>query len=388
MSIKIEGDLFLSRLGLVFSGGGARGAYQAGAFKAFVEILNQQKMTDKIKVLTGISAGSINASYLACQADNWDYATDSLNHLWSSIVPSDIYRTDIGSLGSIGLRLIADVTIGSFKKKKLASALLDHSPLKRLLNDNLDFNKLEKNIEDGFIDALGCSAFDYDDSMIRVWVQGKSDLKPWNKSRRKSEFVNMKIAHIMASASIPVIFPAVKVDGHYFGDGSLRNVAPISPAIHLGAEKVIILGVKSVENVKGQLSIGEGRPSLGKVLGLMLNSLFFDSIENDVDRLNHINRIVSMAKGGLSGEMTGIRPVPLFWVRPSVDIGALASKFLDKLPTQVRYLLGGLGGNGASSDLASYLMFVPEFTKLLIENGYSDVYGQKEKLIAFLNENP
>lgn len=366
-------------LGFVLTGGGARGAYQAGVLKAVAETLDELNVP--VRIFTGLSAGAINATFCASGADNLLRTTERLCDLWSNLESEQIYRSDFVSLSRIGLGWLADVSFGSMFNRKWAHSLLDHSPLRELLSSTIDFSGIGRCIENGSLEALACSAFDYDTNMTITFLQGSRNIQDWTRPRRRSQKIEFTVDHIMASSSIPVLFPPTFLGDRYFGDGSLRNMAPISPAIHLGCDKLIIVGVRYPMT---QESISPGKsPTVGRILGLMLNSLFFDSTDVDVERLRQLNEMLKHLPESYHASLMQ-RPIDYTWICPSVDLGALAGELTGQFPKAIRYLLGGLGNRKESSELASYLLFEADFTRRLVEIGYQDGKSQKAALKSFI----
>lgn len=369
-------------LGVVLTGGGARGAYQAGMLKAIAEIL--EELGRQPLQYTGLSAGAINAAFCAAGADDLVAATRQLCTIWSTLHPSQVFRSDISGLSRIALRLIIDISFGSLSKRKFSNAFLDHSPLISLVRDNIDFSRITKHLQAGYLSSVVCSAFDYDRSQTVSFVHSHKEFEPWNRPRRRSEKTVLTAEHVVASSSIPLLFPPTKIDGRYFGDGSLRNTAPIGPAINMGVRKLIILGVRYSGSSAAMMSAKPGsNPTLGRILGLMLNSLFFDSTDVDVERVGHINEIIKSLPQQSTGP-TAPQPIDFIWLRPSADLGLLAGEMASQLPQSLRFLLGGLGAPRESSELASYLLFHKNYTSRLVEIGYSDGWNQKQAIVDFL----
>ena len=371
------------KIGLVLSGGGARGAYQAGVLKAIAEIRASNQGCRPIRVITGVSAGAINAAYVASNADNDLEAANKLTAFWQSLTSDRVYRSDPFSLGRIGMKWMLDTTLGSFSKRKQARSLLDTRPLHKLIEENIPLERIPQLIESGHLDALSVTALNYATTHSISFVQGRDSIEMWDRTRRRGEKAIINSDHVMASAALPLFFPPVGVGGEYFGDGSLRNTAPLSSAIHLGAGKLIVISVRRPEE-KAVHANTHVEPSIARVLGVMLNALLMDAVEYDMERLTRINATLEHVAPTVRTDLQ-LRKIDHIWIRPSEDIGHLASGNFDKLPPVVRYLMSGLGSSKESSELTSYLLFDPEYCGKLAELGYRDGMAQADQLVKFLS---
>lgn len=372
------------KVGLVLSGGGARGAYQSGVMKAITEIAHTGAPSLPISIITGISAGAINAAYMSATWDDPVKSCQQLTEVWGKLTTDKIFRTDALSLGHIGARWLADTALGNFKKRKKAHSLLDTQPLRELLNEKIPVHQIQKQIDRGHLEATSITAMDYDNANSITFVQGREGIKLWDRNRRASVRENISVEHVMASAAIPLFFPPVKVNNTFYGDGCLRNTAPLSPAIHLGADKLIVVSVRRPDHLAPKaapaLSV---QPSIARVLGVMMNAVLLDAIEVDMERMTRVNNTLKSVPANVLKDLS-LRPIEYLWIRPSQDIAALADGKYDKLPNIMRYLIGGLGGSGESSELTSYLLFDPEYCGRLIELGYNDAMNSRDEIKSFL----
>lgn len=372
---------------LALSGGGARGAYQAGVLNATSEIASRLGQKRPFEIYTGASAGAINASFLASQTDNFLHATENLANLWSTLDAHQVFRSDALSLGKIGFKWMRDLPLGGLTGFSPGPSLLDTSPLRELLQNNLDFPKIQSNIQNGTLRALAVTAVDYQTSMAATFIQGPDDLPMWTRARRYSERATIHTDHIMASAAIPLLFPPVEVDGRHYGDGCLRNHAPLSPAIHLGAEKILVVGVRRQTDFEApKRMVTTPPPTLGRVINTLLNAVLLDGIEMDVDRLIKINEFMSKVPERLHGPLN-FRKIDFVWIHPSIDIGQLAYDHAHKLPPFIRYLLRGLGPSEDSKEIISYLLFDQTFCQKLMEAGYEDGMKKKEEIEQLLSNS-
>lgn len=371
------------KIGLVLSGGGARGAYQAGVLQAIAEIRDKFPECRQIRVITGVSAGAINAAFMAANCDAELEAVTKMTGMWRRITSDQVFRTDAFSLGRIGLKWLTDTTFGSLKKRKQARSLLDTAPLRELIEKYIPFDRIPEHLAAGRLDAFAITALNYSTSHSISFVQTHDPFQAWDRARRRSEAATIGASHVMASSALPLFFPPVQVDDGFFGDGSLRNTAPLSPAIHLGAGKVIVISVRRPDEKAKYVSAG-AEPSIARVLGVMLNALLMDATEYDMERLTRINSTLDYVPAHIRNEVQ-LRKIDSLWLRPSEDIGFLASGQFDKLPPLVGYLLAGLGNSKESSELTSYLLFDPEYCGKLVDLGYKDGWSQVEQIRSFLS---
>lgn len=374
-----------SNKALVLSGGGARGAYQVGVLSAIADIAQSAGIQDAFNIYTGVSAGAINATFMAAGADNFVGTCKELVDLWSRLESHQVFYSDIGSIGKIGFNWVKSVSIGGMTAATPGQALLDTAPLHQLLKDKVPFTKIQNNIDTGALKALAITAMDYQASTAITFVQGEEKLPDWQKSRRKSEKTRIQSEHVMASSAIPLLFPPVGVDTRYFGDGCVRNTAPCSPSIYLGSQKILVIGVRrSTQTVYESLVMKNAKaPSVGRVLNVLLNSVMLDGVELDVERLNRINSLIDEIPPAVHSNLP-YKKVDVVWISPSADIGEIAAQKNMKLPHVIRYLLKGLGSVQETSEIVSYLLFDPSFCTQLIEIGYEDGMKQKEEIQRFL----
>lgn len=376
----------IKNCGISLTGGGARGSYQAGVLKGLAEILKEQDLSgDKnpFQLWSGVSAGSINALACASGLDRFSETVEQLVGLWSEIRPEDVYRTDIKSLSLNSAKWISDLTFGSFLKSKKAKSLLDTEPLWGFLDRHLRFSRVDKLIAEGKLQGLACSAFSFSDNCTVTFLQTREDFS-WNRHKRVSKKTSIELKHIMASCAIPILFPSVKIEDKFFADGSFRSLSPISPLIHMGAKKIMVIGVRGRDEFSEKRSATE--PGIAKMAGAILNSLFFDTLEIDLERVRHINELLTATKKELVTARSDYSLIDYLVIRPSRDVSRMAIDRAKYFPKLIRFLLGGLGPLEESAELASYILFVSEFTKDLIELGYNDTIKQKQSLVKWLGE--
>jgi len=387
---------------LVLTAGGARGAYQAGVLKRIGEIHAFQGKPSPFRIITGASAGAINGIALATGTENFSAITTFLADLWSRLKMENIFRTDIGSLGSLMGQLAKDLSLGSLIGGGRAQSLLDATPMRAFLGEHIRFERIQAGIDGGTLFAVGITATNYVSGKSFTFIQGKTGHKTWEKSRRLAIAAKLNIDHICASAAIPIVFQPVliktPIGDFYFGDGGLRLVTPISPAIRLGAESIFAIGVRSQKSAEERsraelLSFTSARPvmrhpPLAQVMGVILNSIFLDHLDSDLEHLKRINEIINAYS--VSQENSGklkepIRPVEPFSIGPSIDLAKIAEFHASKMPPVVRYIMEGLGSSKSeSADLMSYVLFDRAYTQTLIDLGYRDAHERIDEIEQFL----
>lgn len=370
---------------LVLSGGGARGAYQVGVLKAVAEMAIELQIESPFQIFTGVSAGAINAACMAWGADQFSKQALFLESLWSDLSAEQVFRTDIATMGKTGFKWVSDLSFGGFAGATPGRSLLDTTPLRSLIEDNMNYPRLDELISNGKLAALALTALDYPTSNTVTFVHGREDLPHWTRNRRYSEKAKITTDHVMASSAIPLIFPPVQVGGSFFGDGCVRSLAPLSPAIHLGASHVFVIGVRKMGWTSDEARARRGltSPSVARIMNVIMNSVLLDGIEVDVERLLKINHFLSKVPEQ-SLENLNFRPVTVEWVYPTEDIGYHAHLMSSRLPRVIRYLLKGLGPLEDAAEIISYLLFDPEFCKKLIAFGYTDGLAKKEEIKKFL----
>lgn len=369
--------------GLVLSGGGARGAYQAGVLRALYELSVEFEKPNLFRIISGVSAGAINAAFIASHMEDLDVATSSLCRLWQNLKAEDVFSTRYSSIARNASRVIRGLSFGGISEQLASSsiALLDTDPLRELLRHAIPFNQIQKNIDEGRLHAVSLTATDYTTSLGITFVQGEQDIPMWHRARRHSVQAQLGLDHVMASSSIPIFFPPTKVEGREYGDGCLRNQAPLSPAVHLGANRLLVVGVRATSRVHIK-NTKPMRATLGRVASVLVNAIFMDAIESDLERLHFINQALG-EKGDPSGP-PGLRTIRPFYLKPSQDISEIAHSHGHRLPKVIRYLMGGLGTQEETSDLLSFLLFDPAYCSQLVDLGYKDTKARTAELELFL----
>jgi NTE family protein len=389
--------------GLVLTGGGALAAYQVGALCALAEMLpqnsNDSKDSNPFPVLSGTSAGAINTSYLATHPNHFREATSGLKALWHSLRHQSIYRTDGFSLAGIALGWVSRTIMGGkANTKKSSNYLLDTSPLKELLEKALDFNQLAEAISNNRLRGVSITATHYFEGMSVSFFDGAPGIKEWRRSNRLGVRSPLGVEHVLASAAIPVFFPPVVIDGVAYGDGCLRQTTPLSPAIHLGAERLLSIGIRAKKKTMtpvAQLLSSQNGPmgavkkseaTLAQIGGELMNALFLDSLESDIERMEKINQsIASFREDERVRHFGDLRPIPILSLGPSRNLSDLAPNLLKRFPLFLRYLLRGLGATSKDGGaLLSYLAFEHDFVDPLMALGYEDTFDQRSVIQDFL----
>jgi NTE family protein len=385
--------------GLVLTGGGARAAYQVGVLSAIMELLDPDwhtRFRNPFQIICGTSAGAINAAALACRADRPHLGVRRIRRLWSSLNTDMIYRADAPGLIRTGVRWLGLLSLGwmySGLTRKRPTSLLDNSPMQALLGRVLDFQHLRANLESGALSALAITASGYTSGEHLTFYQAHTPIEPWHRYLRLAIPTPIGIDHLMASSAIPFVFPARQVQvhgkGEWCGDGSMRQLAPISPAIHLGAHRVLVIGTGFRDDTHPEnREDSPPYPSLAQVGGHALASIFLDGLSSDVERLQRMNALMELAgdEGGGS-----LRRVDVLTITPSQSLDLMALEHLQDMPAQARALFRVLGvssdpGRPGGGSLMSYLLFESSYTKRLIELGYADTMQRNEEVIAFFKE--
>lgn len=369
------------RVGLVLTGGGSRGAYQAGVLKGLIEVTKAVGVTAPFQVLTGISAGALNTTFLASHANDFEEGANRLCALWENLSPDQVFNTDAVTLGWIGLRLITDLSFGGLHKRVKSTSLLKTQPLRELIERNVPFENIQKHIESGLLHAVSVTATHYQTGISTTFVQAPESVPMWRRVKRMSERAVLKVDHVMASSAIPLFFPPVGVDGRFYGDGVLRNSTPLSPAIHLGAHKLILISVKMPKSQI--LPMGqETLPTPARILSTLLNSIFLDGSDVDYERLSRINETIRLL-GNSQTSSSGLSPIESLWIRPSQDLGQIAKEHARELPPVLKYLIRGLGSYEEASEVISYLLFDRGYCSRLVKLGYEDALRHREQIEAF-----
>ncbi len=370
-----------TKTGLILTGGGARAAYQVGVMKAVAELLGQPRASP-FAILCGTSAGAINAAALAIHAEDFAESVRHLVGVWEGFRCHHVYRSDWPGIIRTGRRWLANLMLIN---RTNPISLLDNTPLRELLARTMDFARIQANVDAGALYAVSVTASGYTSGQSVTFYQGGSGLEDWERWQRVGASTTLSVDLLLASSAIPFIFPAVKFHREFFGDGSMRQIAPISPALHLGSDKVLVIGTgrQSMEPARVRSNL---YPSLAQIAGHALNSIFLDSLAVDIERLQRINKTLQCVAPERAKELgLSLRPIDVFVLNPSQEIERIAARHAHHFPPAVRFLLRAVGAmNRNGSNLASYLLFEAPFTKALIDLGYEDTMARGDEMLAFL----
>ena len=382
--------------GLVLTGGGARAAYQVGVLKALAEI-RRQSTSSKVNpfpVISGTSAGAINAAALACAADDFDAAVAGLCRVWENFSAEQVYRADSFGVIRSGARWLTMMSIGwviARWRRARPRSLLDNQPLEQLLKRMVNTDRLHRVMREGHLHAIAITASSYGSGLHVTFYDAVEDIVPWTRSQRLAVRDSISVAHLLASSAIPFVFPAValSIDGHveYCGDGSMRQAAPISPVVHLGAERILIVGAGRMHEPPGERASSSEYPNLAQIAGHALSNIFLDALAVDVERLQRINATLSLLTPRARAE-TSLKPLDVLVISPSQRLDDIAAKHLGSLPLPIRAMLRGLGVSGEGDDargaaLASYLLFEAPYTRELMALGVADTSARRDEVVAF-----
>lgn len=381
--MKIHSDNVKSAL--VLPGGGARGAFQVGVLCALAELL-PHGTRNPFQVISGTSAGAINSVVLASKARRFRVAVAELENVWGHFHCEQVYRTDSLTMLKSSLHWFAAIVLGGLFVGTPKS-LLDNAPLRSLLSRNVRFPRIQAAIDDGYLHAVAVTAAGYGSSRSMTFYQAARGVKPWSRTRRAGIRQPLNLDHLMGSIAVPMIFPPVNIGGEYFGDGAMRQATPLSPAIHLGADRILVIGVRDETALPApDPHNSQPPPSFAQIAGYMLDTLFMDGLYSDLERMTRINQLIdSIPESQRRGALQKMKPIDTMIVLPSQDLREIAHRHQEEMPRAVRMLLRGLRGRNKSEDrLLSFLLFERAYTRELIELGYKDAMAVKEQLLDFV----
>jgi len=373
--------VFEKKIGLVLPGGGARGAYQVGVLKAINEMMPD---SNPFSIISGTSAGAINASFLASRSESFKEAVELLSGVWSNFKTNKVYRTDTLTMLKSSLQWLLTISSGGVLVKNPKS-LLDNSPLRHLLEEAINIQGIKNNIDKGNLDAFAITSAGYSSKKSVTFFQSEQDDIEWERFLRVGLKTDIAIDHLMASIALPLIFPAVKINNEYFGDGAMRQATPLSPAIRLGAEKLLII-TTDLKSHKNHLTDNQIYPSIGEVGGYMLDALFTGGLLSDLERLDRINQIIeNSGNNSVQTSTKKMKHLEYCVISPSKDINKIAREHYNDVPYSIKLLMKGLGlKNKSESELLSFLLFESSFASSLIDLGFEDGMKKQSEIKAIL----
>lgn len=358
---------------LVLSGGGARAAYQVGALRGIASVLGKD-LPNPFGIISGTSAGAMNAVGLATHAHRFRTGVKMLEYVWNNISSDQIYRLD-----SSGLVSSASNWVFSFlanRRARTPASLLDNSPLDTLLHEILRLERINENLKANYLDSLVVTASGYTSGDSVSFFQSNKPIENWKRPHRVGIRAEIRHRHLMASAAIPTLFPAISINHEYYGDGAIRQLAPLSPAIHMGADRILAIGVSGARTRKSKKGDQVTQPSLSQILGHVLNSAFIDTLESDMEVLRRYNELIPLCAGQ---DKLGIRPIQLLEITPSLDLNRIAEDYYQTLPRSIRLFIRDTN----SSSIASLLMFEKEYCQALMDLGIADALAMREQIHEF-----
>ncbi len=377
-----------TKIGLVLTGGGAKAAYQVGVIKGILDIIpNDGK--NPFQVIAGASAGAINSTFMAAYAHRPRIGISRLEQAWSSLHVSRIYRVGWPGLIRNTFRWIGQFLRSSGAKRKPLSLFMNE-PLKEFLDGVIPFEKIDKNIAEGHLHAVSVTAFGYLSGDSVTFFQSVDEVNNWKRYHRLGVRHHINVKHLMASSAIPIVFPAVKIDREYFGDGSVGFLSPISPSLHMGADKIVVISIDTPDKFQQKRSLQVNYPSIAEISGRLMDSVFTDSLEGDLERLQRINATLNLIPGKtLKNHGTQLKHIDFIRFSPTIDVDKLATDHIDSLPKLLRFFLNRVGITaGDGSNILSYLLFEKSYTRRLIQQGYEDAVNRKKEILDFFTHPP
>jgi NTE family protein len=372
------------KTGLVLTGGGARAAYQVGVLKALKELLAEHR-GNPFPIICGTSAGAINAAAIASQCHDFGAAVSELETVWRDFEPQHVYRSDASGVAANSARWLFNLLFGALARNKKVS-LFDNRPLAKLLHRKIDFMGIERRVESGDLKALSITCSGYTSGQSCSFFEAKDEVPGWRRSQRVGIKCKLTADHLLASSAIPFIFPAVKLNREYFGDGSMRQIAPVSPALHLGAKRILVVATAKLRTNAPDRLRGDTYPTLAQIAGHAMRSIFLDNLALDIELLERINETIALIPSEALAE-AGLKMghVDVLVIAPSEPLDSLAHDYVHRLPWPIRFLMRSIGAmRRGGAHLASYLLFEEGYCGRLIDMGYRDTMAAGDMIRAFV----
>lgn len=378
------------KTGLVLTGGGARAAYQAGVLKGIQEMLGETVENSPFDIFVGASAGAINSTFLAAQNGHFSTAVEALCQVWGELRSEQVIRADFLSLSALSMRWLRDLSLGGLLGSSRSNHLIDARPLGEFLAKQINFKAIKRNIRSGDVYGVAVSATNYFTGATVIFFDGSPAIESWIRLSRVAQRTSLTLRHLLASAAIPIFFEPVPLNSTYYGDGCVRLTSPLSPAIRMGADRVLAIGVRHLHSEDNPVTLQKGNMpdiSLADIAGVMLNAAFLDALDLDAERMQRINETAaSLAEEGRP-HPSQLRDIPLLVIRPSQDLGTLASEEFNRFSPMLRYLLKGIGASTEKGwDLLSYLAFDSAYTRHLMELGQADALARRDDILEFFKD--
>ncbi len=378
----------MSTNALILSGGGARASYQVGVLKAISDILPH--LHNPFPIICGTSAGAINAAAMAAHHGEFRHAVRDLSRTWRSLEIDQVFKVGWRAQATGALKVLTSLLHEGVGREPVA--LLDNSPLRKLLSEVISFDNIQTRVDKGDLEALCITALGYNSGESVSFFQGNANLRGWRRYRRVGTPSKIGVDHLLASSAIPAIFPTVKLSREYFGDGAMRQMAPISSALHLGADRILIIGVSGNRHAAShwkykQTPQPKHSPSIAQIVGQLFNSAFIDSLEGDIEHLERVNDLLKLVNEERCENTEQLRPVETLIISPSKPLDKIAGRKIRHMPPSMRYFMRRTGATakGGGSAAASYLLFSHEYCNELMELGYQDAMWEREAVEAFFS---
>jgi len=364
---------------IILPGGGARCAYQVGVLKAIAEL--SKDAVNPFPIICGTSAGAINAAVLASHAHEFAVGVNRLEQFWRSMSCERVYKTDALTVFKSGMRFALTLLSGGLIKTD-PRAFLDNTPLRHFLQSTLQLGGIQTALDEQALRAVAITASGYTSASAISYFQAQAEIDAWQRPRRKGQATTLQISHLLASAALPIIFPAERIGNEYFGDGGMRMVAPLSPAIHLGATRILVIGTRD-EKPDLPPESPTTYPSAGEIGGYLMDTIFMDTLNADLARMQRINETLELVPAEKL-QQSGLKRIDSLVIKPSRDLRHVTRAHVHEIPRSVQILLRTLGGWGRDWRMASYLLFESSYCSELIELGYTDGMNSESEIVSFL----